>query len=255
MMKVLLAAGLFLVLLQACPLMPGAEKAHITGITDRNGHDVPNGGTTTERVQHVAGTVENPAGADASEFGGRIIVDRNGETQYVTPTRNSNGTWTFSGDMVLTQGRNDIRVVLEDENGNTVGNSGTYTVNADIPARDLTVTLTWDTDRTDVDMHVWSPSGEHAYYSNKRISDGFLDVDDTDGYGPEVFTAENASAGNWVVKIRYYSNHGVTAPSTATVKISKYEGAAQTYTHTFTSDQAHSDDPANDWLVANFTMP
>jgi uncharacterized protein YfaP (DUF2135 family) len=47
----------------------------------------------------------------------------------------------------------------------------------------ITVTLTWDI-QPDIDLHVFEPNF-HVYYSAKNGQNGFLDVDDTNGYGPE----------------------------------------------------------------------
>ena len=46
-------------------------------------------------------------------------------------------------------------------------------------------TLTWDGPTSDLDHHVNEPGGALVKYSNKQGEDGFLDFDDTDGFGPE----------------------------------------------------------------------
>ena len=48
----------------------------------------------------------------------------------------------------------------------------------------ITVTLTWGSE-PDVDLHVFEPNGTHVYYSTKNGPSGHLDVDDTNGRGPE----------------------------------------------------------------------
>lgn len=255
-MKEFLALGVVLVLLQACPCsVPDRNMGSISGMESRGGETTLDGGTTTERVQTVFGTVSDPDPSTPDVFDGKVVLERNGESQYVTPEWDGE-EWSFENDMVLTHGTNSIRVHVEDEYGNEIGGSETYRVTADIPPRDITVTLTWDTDRTDIDLHVFNPGGEHAWYRSKEgISGGFLDVDDTDGYGPETFTMESATPGEWAVKVRYYDTHGVQSATTATVRVTLHEGSQQVYTHTFTSGQANRDDPSNDWEVARFTMP
>jgi hypothetical protein len=55
----------------------------------------------------------------------------------------------------------------------------------------LRVVLTWDTNNTDVDLHVTDSNGNHAWYADLTgIPGAFLDHDDVDGFGPEVFTME-----------------------------------------------------------------
>ena len=71
---------------------------------------------------------------------------------------------------------------------------------------DVHVYLTWDTDRTDVDLWVITPSGEKVFYSNKKGKGGEALYDDvTTGYGPESFTAKNAQAGEYKVVVDYFS--------------------------------------------------
>lgn len=248
-------------LLASCSALNPSSGATVTGITDRNGAITLSGGTTTERVQAISGRVMNPAGADADTFGGKVFIVHNGDRQQVTPTTCYEedcqpGEWEFTGDTVLTSGSNSIQTVVEDEDGNQVYSSSTFSVNADIPPRDITVTLTWDTDGNDVDLHVYDPQGNHAYYAALTgIPEGSLDLDDTDGFGPETFTMEQATAGTYTVKVRYYSTHGVTSNVPVTVRVSLNEGAPVEYTHTFTPGQANYDDATNDWTVTTFNMP
>lgn len=48
----------------------------------------------------------------------------------------------------------------------------------------VTVTLNWGSNR-DVDLHIFEPTGTQVFYSRRSGDFGFLDVDDTDGFGPE----------------------------------------------------------------------
>ena len=70
---------------------------------------------------------------------------------------------------------------------------------------DIKVYLTWDTDRSDVDLWVTNPAGERVYYEHKagRFGEALYD-DVTTGYGPESFTAPHARAGDYVVQVNYY---------------------------------------------------
>ncbi|MFT7623828.1 MAG: Ca-activated chloride channel family protein, partial [Myxococcota bacterium] len=72
-------------------------------------------------------------------------------------------------------------------------------------AHDMRVYLTWDTDRTDVDLWVVNPSGQKVFYSNKKGRFGGRLYDDvTSGYGPEAFEAAKAAPGTYQVKVNYY---------------------------------------------------
>ncbi|CAB9521611.1 expressed unknown protein [Seminavis robusta] len=73
----------------------------------------------------------------------------------------------------------------------------------------LMVWLAWDTDHTDVDLHVVEPSTEEVYYSHKRGQGSLLSRDFTDGYGPEVYLGRqgHAAKGEYEVHAKYYASH------------------------------------------------
>jgi len=65
----------------------------------------------------------------------------------------------------------------------------------------------WNTDGTDVDLHVTEPSGEVCYYSHATTrSGGHITADVTQGYGPEMYTLPNASAGNYKIQVKYFAS-------------------------------------------------
>lgn len=71
---------------------------------------------------------------------------------------------------------------------------------------DIKIYLTWDTDRSDVDLWVTTPSGEKVFYQHKQGAGGEALFDDvTTGYGPESFTANAARPGTYTVQVNYYS--------------------------------------------------
>jgi len=73
---------------------------------------------------------------------------------------------------------------------------------------DLRITLSWDTDETDIDLHVLEPNGEEAFYGNRRTSiGGFVSEDVTTGYGPEEYLCKNAEKGVYKIKTNYFSSH------------------------------------------------
>lgn len=82
---------------------------------------------------------------------------------------------------------------------------------------DFAVTIQWNTDSTDMDLHIVEPDGQHCYYSNRNTtSGGHLSQDVTQGYGPELFTLEHATIGEHVVYARYFSgNRNRTAARTS----------------------------------------
>jgi hypothetical protein len=210
------------------------------------GASVFSGGTTTSRVLDITGTVSNLAS------GSTVQVLVNGEEQ----TADVDGD-TYAASVLLSPGENTITVVVVDEDGNIVEQtSETVTVTANIESVDAIVQLTWDTPGNDVDLHLWGPEGNHIYYRDKdAITGGELDIDDTDGYGPETITlGSTAPSGTYTIKVRYYSAHGVSDNVEVRVKLTLAGSPILYGPYTFTASQANQDDPSNDILVDTFTM-
>ncbi len=67
--------------------------------------------------------------------------------------------------------------------------------------------ITWNTDATDVDLHVLEPSGEEVYYGNRNSRlGGELTQDVTQGFGPEMYVLKNAPAGDYSVRAKYFAS-------------------------------------------------
>lgn len=100
-------------------------------------------------------------------------------------------------------GSNSMQVRSPD--GQTKVSRQFYEANAGkVPAK-IRIVLAWDTDHTDVDLHVVTPNGEHAWYGQRTIpSGGSIDIDATDGYGPEIFATPNAQHGMYQVYANYF---------------------------------------------------
>ena len=83
---------------------------------------------------------------------------------------------------------------------------------------DVRIALAWDTDNTDVDLHVLEPDGEEAFYKHQRTSTGgFLTHDVTTGYGPEEYLKKDAAKGVYKVLANYYGSRQQTLLGPATV--------------------------------------
>lgn len=69
----------------------------------------------------------------------------------------------------------------------------------------LRIVLAWDTDGTDLDLHVVSPDGVHTFYGDRVAPNGgALDVDVTTGYGPEIYSTPAPLHGTYLVYVNYY---------------------------------------------------
>jgi tetratricopeptide (TPR) repeat protein len=95
----------------------------------------------------------------------------------------------------------------------------------DLKQTDLLIAITWNTDRTDVDLHVVEPSGEECYYKNRKTrSGGSLTQDVTQGYGPEMYILQNAKNGAYKIRVKYFSQDASRASTRTKVAVTVIEG-------------------------------
>ncbi|MFL5244374.1 MAG: VIT domain-containing protein [Gemmataceae bacterium] len=95
---------------------------------------------------------------------------------------------------------------------------------------DLRVTISWNTDATDVDLWVIEPNGEKCFYSHRNTrSGGELTEDQTQGYGPERYQIKNAQKGAYRVLVHYFRpNPNLLAGEThVNVVITRHAGTPQ----------------------------
>jgi Flp pilus assembly protein TadD len=78
---------------------------------------------------------------------------------------------------------------------------------ADMSRRDaLRVSLAWETDANDVDLHVADPGGAECFYGSPSTSSGLqLYGDITQGLGPEVIRSAKVTPGRYHVGVRYFA--------------------------------------------------
>jgi tetratricopeptide (TPR) repeat protein len=70
----------------------------------------------------------------------------------------------------------------------------------------LRVTLAWETDANDVDLHVVDPSGAECFYQNKETRSGLTLYEDiTQGLGPEVIRTSELDRGTYHIGVRYFA--------------------------------------------------
>jgi uncharacterized protein YfaP (DUF2135 family) len=194
-----------LLLLAAAPPLARAEPA--PAVTPRLRILAPLGGQTRERVVTIRGELAGIASQ-------RLTLVLNG-----VPLSIARGEAGFETQQVLAPGRNSIRVLAE-EAGRVIEDS--VTLHARVPAKDLRVTLTWDTPATDVDLWVTGPDGEKVFYSHRQGAlGGTLDTDVTTGYGPETFTLARLVPGAWRIQAHYF---GGQAPTWVAVTVVEREG-------------------------------
>ncbi len=156
--------------------------------------DQPMGGWSSDRIVDVMGTVSD-------ESISRVTLVVNGFARSIDAVAGK-----FKATIVVSKGNNTVEVVAENKAGQGRDSVSFF---SDVPPVDMQVVLSWDTDGTDVDLHVTDPEGEECFYGHRSTKlGGKLDVDDTDGFGPEVFTLAHAAVGEYKVEVKYFSSHG-----------------------------------------------
>lgn len=101
---------------------------------------------------------------------------------------------------------------------------------------EMRIVLTWNDCPADEDSHLFTPSQGHACYYEKDIPGANLDVDDTDGYGPETVTITELEQGvykYYVADFTHCARNQVKSrelsESDATVRVYTYRGLEKTF--------------------------
>ena len=185
--------------------------------------------STTEAQLVLSGSVSFEGQALTSQL---VVFSLNGrDTIDVTDTQGF-----FDGAVVLRRGLNQLQLRTTGPNGQTFATE-VYEITLGSP--DITATLTWDTDETDIDLHVFDPDGRHAWYGDLGgIPGGMLDRDDTDGRGPEIFTLSDPKPGTYSVNVNSWSIDEIVTRARLKVDLGNetiFEGS-----YTFTSDDQNA---------------
>jgi len=90
----------------------------------------------------------------------------------------------------------------------------------------LFTTLWWNTDISDIDLHLVPIEGadgarDDCFFDHMISSWGAtLDVDDIDGFGPEHITARTLPPGKYLLYVHYFDTHDQTSPTVVNVAVS-----------------------------------
>jgi uncharacterized protein YfaP (DUF2135 family) len=153
----------------------------------------PSNGWSSERIVTIKG--------QSSVTTGAVKIVYNG-----IPLRLPIEGGVFERKFIASPGINNIYAEVVSGNKLLTDNVSFY---SKAPAKAMKIVLVWDTDGTDVDLHVIEPGGEECYYghSSTKIG-GSLDCDVTNGFGPEVYTLAAKEPGTYQIKVHYYSDNG-----------------------------------------------
>jgi tetratricopeptide (TPR) repeat protein len=95
---------------------------------------------------------------------------------------------------------------------------------------DLRVSMSWNTDGTDIDLWVIEPDGTKCFYSHNRTKNGGeLSQDMTQGYGPERYQMKKAIAGEFKIVAHYFrANPNLLGGEThVNVTVTRFAGTPQ----------------------------
>ena len=97
-----------------------------------------------------------------------------------------------------------------------------------IGENDIVITMMWNVDQSDVDLHVVEPSGEDCHYGLRQTkSGGQITRDVTDGFGPEMYWIRKAPVGKYEVKVKYYANQANRTSMRSKVYLTIYRNYGQ----------------------------
>ncbi len=84
-----------------------------------------------------------------------------------------------------------------------------YEANPNQISAQLRIVCSWDAPEAEVDLHIITPDGQHAFFASPILNGGGgLDVDSVDGPGPEMFTTTAPLHGAYHVYVNYWGNFG-----------------------------------------------
>jgi len=198
------------------PDAPYTEVANYPASTPSLSGDVPSAAQIRGKI---AGMKKPTAGKDGALTPARLIVNGNAMPLRLDADGSFGRPYSFGA------GSNSVEVRTGDGPEATRLRSQFYQTIAGQPVPRLRILLAWDSDNTDLDLHVVTPSGQHAWYGEKVVTSGALDVDVTTGYGPEIFSSPAPERGLYQIYINYYGGSGEDAAiTTARLTIITDEG-------------------------------
>ncbi|VVQ36385.1 YfaP family protein [Pseudomonas fluorescens] len=206
----------------------------------RSGAPEGEGESFRQTVNYPASSVNTPIGqANTARISGEIKATQKGNepgrliVNGVSMPLKIDDSGRFDRPFSFPNGSNSVEVRSPDgqqrHRTQFLNTSGGAT-----PAK-LRVLLAWDSDGTDLDLHLVTPDGAHIWYGNRSAANGAaLDVDVTTGYGPEIFAMPAPIKGQYLVYVNYYGggyrgddeggDEAVQALTTAQVTVITEEG-------------------------------
>ena len=178
----------------------------------------PDVGVNTPEDQPDSGMIEGFIRGNIKNSSKLLTLIVNGNAM---PLKASSGR--FKRPYSFGNGANNVEV--RSVNGKVKAKVQFYDVKKNGTQSRIRIILSWDTDGTDLDLHVINPVGGHCHYGNRKLSDGSaLDIDVTTGYGPEIYGSPGIHKGPYLVYINYYGRSSDKEITIANVSIITHEG-------------------------------
>jgi len=168
----------------------------------------------TTQIASNGSTVQLPITVtNGNQISGYYIQIAGSNTYYKVPVTAfdiANGTISFTLPSNLTAGNFTINYCVYDANNQVSQTVSSIITVEQLGSGVLQFTLSWN-QTADLDLHIFDPKNEEIYYSHRKSNtDGTLDRDDVDGFGPEnVFWNSDAPNGDYLVKIKYYAGNQI----------------------------------------------
>jgi uncharacterized protein YfaP (DUF2135 family) len=122
----------------------------------------------------------------------------------------------------------------------------------------LFTTLWWNTDLSDIDLHLVPVEGaggarDDCFFAHMTSTWGAtLDVDDINGFGPEHITARILPAGKYRLYVHYFDTHGQTSPTVVNISVSANGRQSEIFSLSGDRRMATQDDI---WNVCTIEFP
>lgn len=197
------------------PPTPSPAGTGVPIISNLNGRLTSSNGSTAILTFNYRNATNGLAGVYVQVAG----ADSYADVPYVTNASSGSGNLQLNVSIPSNVGRGEFRVSLcvYDATGKISNVLSTTIEVLRLGTGALQISLSWGT-ATDQDLHVIDPFGEEIYFDDKTSSSGgFLDRDDTNGFGPENVYWENAPDGKYIVEVNDYENTSTPNPFVVTV--------------------------------------
>lgn len=182
---------------------------------------------------------------------GIASINVNGKSSPLTVAENG----AFSRVVTLS---NNINIITVNYIINGLESSSSITVNRIMNNLIFFSQLTWDSDYTDLDLHMMPVSGandsmQECYYGNKTADwGGQLSKVVETGFGPEIINATTLLPGKYLLWAEYFNSNEQDTPTTATALITVNGKPVQTINMAINDKFIYTDDR---WDICEIDMP